>query len=70
MSGLDGAGVSRGIDRVWRLVSEGYQITDVDSDDLFVGIRMERSGQSLTLLLTREDFALLFPNAEVPPSPL
>lgn len=64
MSGPSAVGGSKGIDRVWRLVKEGYQISDVDSDDLFVGVRMERAGESVTLLLTREDFALLFPSAE------
>ena len=63
MSGQDGAAPSRGIGRVWRLVAEGYRITDVDSDELFVGVRMERQEECITLLLTREDFAMLFPNA-------
>lgn len=69
MSGQGGLRVPRGIDRVWDLVSEGYQITDVDSDELFVGVRLERGSKSVTLLLTREDFALLFPSAEIPRSP-
>lgn len=67
MSALCGDGRPVGIERVWRLVSEGYHVTDIDSDDLFVGVRMERGGQSLTLLLTRTDFAALFPRAEYDP---
>jgi len=59
------AGRTRGIERVWRLTADGYRIVDVDSDDVFVGIRMERGGETVTLLLTRDDFADLFPGAEV-----
>lgn len=69
MSGDGWGSGARGVERVWRLVEQGYQITDVDSDELFVGVRMERGAESLTLLLTREDFALLFPNAELPETP-
>lgn len=55
------------MDRVWALAADGYRIVDVDSDEHFVGIRMERGGRSLTLLLTREDFIAAFPNADALP---
>ncbi len=59
-----GSGARQGIDRVWELAAEGYRIVDVDSDEVFVGVRMERGGRSLTLLLTREDFVRAFPNLQ------
>jgi hypothetical protein len=44
------------------LVIAGYRVIDVDSNDIFVGVRLERGNDRRTVVLTRDDFRAIFPS--------
>jgi hypothetical protein len=60
MSSRSETGKPRGWDLLENLVLEGYRVVDVDSNDLFVGVRLERESDRRTVLLTRDDFRAIF----------
>ena len=60
MSSRSETGRPRGWDLLETLVHDGYRVVDVDSNELFVGVRLERETDRRTVLLTREDFRVLF----------
>lgn len=61
MTMLSWGSPGRGFQRLEALAAEGYEIADVQSDDELVCVAMRRPGACVTVLLTRDDFALLFP---------
>lgn len=61
MSSRSEAGKPRGWDLLESLVEDGYRVVDVDSNELFVGVRLRRADERRTVLLTTEDFRALFP---------
>lgn len=52
---------SRGFAKIDALVSDGYRVVDVDSDDTFVGVRLSRGDETTTVLLSHADFVHVFP---------
>lgn len=60
MSSRSETGKPRGWDLLENLVQDGYRVVDVDSNELFVGVRLQRDQDRRTVLLTSEDFHALF----------
>lgn len=56
---------ARGFRELQRLLEDGYEVVEVDSDDTFVGVRLARGDARAMVLLTREDFRSLFPRMPV-----
>lgn len=61
MSSRTETGKPRGWDLLESLVECGYRVVDVDSNELFVGVRLQRDQDRRTVLLTCDDFRAIFP---------